>query len=283
MKEFKNQILVTDKVFITPEFKLKRKAYKWHFILSVFLVCCLFSYYIYAEYDKVKGEEVSKTLLATINFENQDPEEDTDVIDTTIRTKDNVIIVILDPSDPIPTDEVNIDDLTQSDFTSSNKNSGSSNSSTKPNKSIFDESIHTARDGTEYTTVAKIDIPKIDVHYPVIAPVDRNLLDYTGILKDAPCYYSGPEPNEVGNYCIVGHNYRNNKFFSKIPNMELGDTIQLTDASGRTINYRLYDKYIVNPENQACTDQETHGKKEVTLITCTNDSKQRWILKFEEM
>lgn len=94
-KEFKNQILVTDKIFITPEFKRKKKIYKWQFILSVFIVCYLFSYYIYAEYDKNKSEEVSKTLLAEVNFDGNDNED----VPTTIRTKDNVIIVILDPND----------------------------------------------------------------------------------------------------------------------------------------------------------------------------------------
>ena len=128
----------------------------------------------------------------------------------------------------------------------------------------------------------KIDIPKIDVHYPIIAPLDKELLDYTAILKIAPCRYYGPEPNEVGNYCIVGHNYRNEKFFSKVPTLENGDIIELTDTKKRTIRYKVYDKYIVNPDQNECTDQNTGGRKEITLITCTNDSKQRYIIKCVE-
>ncbi len=263
MKEFRNQILVTDRIFITPEFKRKKKVYKWNFIVSVFLVCCLFSYYIYAEYDKNKSEEVSKTLLAETDFEGQ---EEPAEISTTIKTKDNVIIVMLDPNDTQTdsAEEVNVDEV---EVASGN----------------MDTATYTANDGTDYRTVAKIDIPKIDVHYPVIAPLNKDLKDYTAILKISPCRYYGPEPNEVGNFCIVGHNYRNEKFFSKVPTLENGDIVELTDTKKRTIQYKVYSKYIVNPDQNECTDQATNGKKEITLITCTNDSKQRYIIKCVEI
>ena len=105
----------------------------------------------------------------------------------------------------------------------------------------------------------------------------------TELLKISPCKFWGPEPNEVGNFCIVGHNYKNSKFFSKVPNLENGDIIEITDLTGRTINYIVYDKYIVDPENVDCTSQKTNGRKEITLITCTNDNSQRYIIKAKEM
>ena len=58
-----NQILVTKKLYITPELKKKKKAYKAYFFLSVFLICILISVYIYAEYDRNKSEEASASLL----------------------------------------------------------------------------------------------------------------------------------------------------------------------------------------------------------------------------
>ncbi len=266
MKEFRNQILVADKIFITPEFKRKKKTYKWNFVLSVFLVICLFSYYIYAEYDKTKSEEVSKDLLTEVELKEPSTE-----ISTTIKTKDNVIIVILDPNDTALEEEaVNINEIEEEPTQTQTKVQ-------------IDSSVRTASDGTDYTTVAVIDIPKINVHYPVIAPIDKDLEDYTAILKISPCRYYGPEPNEVGNLCIVGHNYRNNKFFSKVPTLENGDIITITDKKGRQINYRIYAQYVVSPDNQECTDQNTGGKKEVTLITCTNDSKKRVITKCVEV
>lgn len=280
MKRYRNQILVTDKIFITPEFKKKKKAYKWNFILSIFLIVFLFSYYVYAEYDRNKSEEVSKTLLSEMNFED---EEEVDV-SKTIKTEDNVIIVILDQNeDEADSENINIDSVQVQEDSTVTANDGSTMVVYNANSSNTDfNTTYTAKDGTKYSTVAMIDIPKINVHYPVIAPVNRDLKDYTAILKISPCRYYGPEPNEVGNYCIVGHNYRNKKFFSKAPTLENGDIVQLTDSTGRMMNYRVYDKYTVDPSNQDCTDQRTNGRREVTLITCTNDSKQRWIIKCVE-
>ena len=45
-----NQILVSEKLYITPELKRKKRMYKIDFFISVFLVCILFSYYIYKEF-----------------------------------------------------------------------------------------------------------------------------------------------------------------------------------------------------------------------------------------
>ena len=51
-----NQILVTQKVYVTPELRRKRKLYRIEFVASVLLVIALFSYYIYAEYERsIKG------------------------------------------------------------------------------------------------------------------------------------------------------------------------------------------------------------------------------------
>ena len=49
-----NQILVTKKLYITPELKRKKKMYKFDFLISIFLVCILTSFYIYAEYAILK-------------------------------------------------------------------------------------------------------------------------------------------------------------------------------------------------------------------------------------
>ena len=84
-----NQILVTEKLYITPELKRKKKIYKFYFILSVFVVCILTSFYIYAEYDRSKSEEVSQEILTGMKEENNEE-------DTTIKNTDNIIVVALD-------------------------------------------------------------------------------------------------------------------------------------------------------------------------------------------
>ena len=80
-----NQILVTQKLYVTPEMKRKKLIYKIELFLSVFLICLLFSYYIYAEYDRNKSEEVSKEILADFFF----------VVDDTIKKEDNDRIVVV--------------------------------------------------------------------------------------------------------------------------------------------------------------------------------------------
>ena len=82
-----------------------------------------------------------------------------------------------------------------------------------------------------------------------------------------------------GNFCIVGHNYRSNKFFSNVPDLEIGDIIEITDLTETTYQYSIYAVYTVDPTDTSCTSQLTDGKIEVTLITCTDDGNERVVVK----
>lgn len=87
-----------------------------------------------------------------------------------------------------------------------------------------------------------------------------------------------------GNYVVAGHNYKNKKMFGKLSGIKKGDKIELTDIEkGRTITYEVYYRFVVNPEDTACTSQKTGGRKEMTLITCTNYGTQRLIVKAREI
>lgn len=250
-----NQILVSEKLYITPELKKKKRMYKIDFFISVFLVGILFSYYIYAEYDKNKNEAMSQEILSNVEFEDSVSD------DTTIKFSDNAIVVVLNQENPyeiIYSQEVEDD---ESDI----------------ENEVIDRNTSVTKSGQKYHTTAIINIPSIGVYYPILNTTTDEL------LKISPCYFWGPKPNEVGNYCIVGHNYRNAKFFSKVPTLENGSIIELTDLKGRMIQYSVYDKYVVDPADVSCTSQRTGGKKEITLITCTNDSSQRVVVKAREV
>ena len=243
-----NQILVTKKLYITPELKRKKKVYKAHFFLSIFLVCILISVCIYAEYDRNKSEETSQELLDSFYSE-----------DNTIA-KNNVLIVVLNEDE-------------QASETS-NQGTGEQAPSV-----VSDENIQTTSDGFQYKTIATINIPKINVNYPILDGVTDSEAETESLLKISPTKFWGADPNEVGNFCIVGHNYRNTRFFSKVPTLDNGDIIEITDSAKKTVRYSIYDKYVVNPDDLSCTSQLTDGKTEITLITCTDDSKQRVIVK----
>lgn len=255
-----NQILITEKLYITPELKRQKKLYKIDFIISVFLLCLLFSYYLYSEFDKYVNEKKSQEVLASMAM----PEviQSTYVYDdTTIKVEDNKkIVVILDDEDS----NVKID---PNNLSSSNASGGSS----KKGKLMTTES------GDQYYGVAIIRIPKIDLEYGIADHWTNEL------LKITPCKFWGGDPNEVGNFCIVAHNYRTSMFFSKVPTLENGDIIELEDNYKRKINYAVYDKHVVSENDTRDTTQITHGKKEITLITCTDDSKNRVIVRAREI
>lgn len=129
--------------------------------------------------------------------------------------------------------------------------------------------------GKTYYTESVLKIPRLGIEYPVLSDTSDEL------LKISLNRLWGPDPNEVGNYVIVGHNYKSGKLFGKLPGIDVGDTCEVTDLSGRTIYYKVYTTYVVEPTDVSCTSQKTDGKKEITLITCVNGGKQRLIVKAE--
>ena len=239
-----NQILVTEKIYVTPELRRKRKLFKLQFFFCVFLACLLFSYYIYAEYDRSKSEEVSQEILAGITRKNE--------IDTTVKKTDNIIIVALDD-----TQEIGIPEMLEEQEPSTVE--------------------YTASSGINYTVESIVRVPRLEINYPVIAETSEEL------LKISVTKYWGPGPNEVGNYCIVGHNYKSKKMFGRLSEVVNGDIIELEDIDGNVVKYSVYDKYIVEPTDTSCTTQLTNGKKEITLITCTNYGTQRFVVKAREV
>ena len=242
-----NQILVTEKLYITPEIKKKKKFYKVEFFISLVLVCVLSSYYIYAEYNKNRDEEISEEILAQTNIVGEDQ---------TIKDDDKLVVMLDNDVEANPEVEEQLDE---------------------ENQEIMQQEYVTIG-GEKYSPIASIEIPKINVKYPILSETSVEL------LKKAPTYFWGAYPNEVGNFCVAGHNYRNKKFFSKVPTLENGDIIIITDyQKGRTVKYSVYDKYEVNDDDMSPTSQLTNGRKDITLITCTNDSKARVIVKATEV
>lgn len=85
--------------------------------------------------------------------------------------------------------------------------------------SIYDSNV-TKSDTNLYLGNIKID--KINIEYPIF-----NNLDYD-LLKIAPCRFYG---NIENNLCIAGHNYNDNRFFSKLSSLNKNDSIVVTDLN----------------------------------------------------
>lgn len=124
-----------------------------------------------------------------------------------------------------------------------------------------------------YPVIAKLKIPKIDLETYVISEYSNQALGVS-VTK----FYGG-NPNEVGNFCIAGHNYITNNMFHDLKKLSIGDTFTLIDNNGHEGIYKVYLVETVAPDETQCLSQKTNGRIEVTLITCTTDSSKRIIVK----
>ena len=138
-----------------------------------------------------------------------------------------------------------------------------------PNQS--ENSILTTYKG--YPVIAKLEIPKIDLETYVISEYSEQALGVS-VTK----FYGG-NPNEVGNFCIAGHNYVTKNMFHNLKKLSIGDTFTLIDTKHREGIYKIYLVETVEPDETQCLSQKTDGKIETTLITCTTDSSKRIIVK----
>lgn len=121
-------------------------------------------------------------------------------------------------------------------------------------------------------TIGKLDIPKINLSYPII-----NICSDVN-LKIAPCRVSGSYPNTIGNLSIAGHNNWNKSFFSNLDKLQKDDLVYFTDVSGRKLEYKVYDKYEVDENDLSCLSQDTDNKIELTLITCIKNKKDKRLI-----
>lgn len=249
-----NQILVTEQIYVTPELKRKKKIYKILFILSIISIISLFLIYAYAEYDRNREEDLSGDILSFITNRGDD--------NTTVSSYKNALVVKITQEVEVPSDY--------------NENVSGEETQNQLSMSTV-TSIYTAPNGKKYETIGIVKIPKIDITYPILSKTTDAL------MKVSACKFHGANPNEVGNLCIIAHNYRKKGvFFSDLDTLSVGDIVEIQDLSQRTIEYEVYDIHTVIPKNIDDTTQKTNGRREVTLITCTDDGKQRLILRCKE-
>ena len=128
-----------------------------------------------------------------------------------------------------------------------------------------------------YDVIAKLEISNIKLKTYIL----KNCTEAS--LNKAVAKFWGANPNEEGNLCVAGHNApRNSNMFYKLKQLKIGDELTISDNKIGKVEYVIYDIYTVTPDDVSCIKQDTNGKKEVTLITCTNNSKKRYIVKATE-
>lgn len=121
--------------------------------------------------------------------------------------------------------------------------------------------------------IGMINIKKINLSYPILFESNDEL------LKISLCRFNGPMPNETGNLCIAGHNYMDNRFFSRLNELEIGDLIEIYGLSGQKQEYYVFQKYKINANDFSCCSQDVGNDKVVTLLTCDDsDSNRRLVV-----
>jgi len=123
--------------------------------------------------------------------------------------------------------------------------------------------------------VGKIAIPSLHINYVILDETTEENLDIS-ITK-----VTGPDMNKQGNLVLAGHNMRNGSLFGKLKTATKADAIFLTDEKGQETEYTIVKMYTVKDTNLAPLEQNTKSVQ-LTLITCTDNNKERLIVVAEK-
>lgn len=122
----------------------------------------------------------------------------------------------------------------------------------------------------DYEILGELEIPKTNLKTKILEETTKRSLEIA-VAK----IYTTSGLNKPGNTVIYGHNYRNSLFFSRNDELEKGDRIYITDEEGTKKTYIIYDIFETTSTDTSFytrTAEDTEGKCEVTLSTCTDDA-----------
>ena len=126
----------------------------------------------------------------------------------------------------------------------------------------------------EYPMIGYIKIQKTNIEYPILLDISPKALETSvGVM-----YPGNPTLNEPGNVVIIGHNYRNGRFFSNNKHLVIGDKIQITDLKGKTLTYTIYEIMTIPDTDTEYITRNRGSNVEISLSTCTDDGKARLVI-----
>ena len=135
------------------------------------------------------------------------------------------------------------------------------------------EVISKANPGDE---IGIIEIESVNLKNVIVESTDKKYLNHH------VCHFENSAmPGEDGNFALAGHSstYYYNQVFNELHKVKIGDEIII-----KTINdeftYTITETIVVESDEIEVLDQDM-TKKEITLVTCTNGGKQRFIVKGE--
>ena len=83
-----------------------------------------------------------------------------------------------------------------------------------------------------HKVIGKLQIPAINLETYILENTNKETLNIS-VTK-----LTGPEINQIGNFCITGHNYINSKMFWKLNKVKINDEIILTDTYDKSLRYK---------------------------------------------
>ena len=145
--------------------------------------------------------------------------------------------------------------------------------------SSFEEKIERQEVITEVNPgdeIGIIEIKSVNLKNVIVESTDKKYLNHH------VCHFENSAmPGEDGNFALAGHSstYYYNQVFNELHKVKIGDEILI-----KTINdeftYTITETIVVQSDEIEVLDQDM-TKKEITLVTCTNGGKQRFIVKGE--
>lgn len=178
----------------------------------------------------------------------------------------------------------NTEDFVDSFLNDANLNKDNNNEEPIPDDDIFsgiEEGSANSSSGAGaskkykgFEMAGTIEIPATNVKQVILAQSELG----KKALETAVIEIYGNGLNQPGNTTLAGHNYRNGQFFSNNKKLNIGDKIYITDLSGQRLSYTIYNKYEAEENESDYMTRDTQGAIEISLSTCTDDSKARLII-----
>ncbi|MEG0296727.1 MAG: class D sortase [Clostridium sp.] len=120
--------------------------------------------------------------------------------------------------------------------------------------------------------IAILQIDTIKLKLPVLEGAT-----YENLNHGVGHYERTAKPGGKGNCVLAGHNYGRCPTFKNLHKLSIGDEVKLI-YKGNTYLYIVNEKSVIYPDDVEVLD-DREGINELTLITCTNEGKQRLITK----
>lgn len=138
-----------------------------------------------------------------------------------------------------------------------------------PESNVKDKELEVNKE--EVNALGVMLIPKINVKVIIEEGTDVETLKYyVGHFKDTAL------PGENGNFAVAGHrNYIYNEMFRDVHKLDSGDEIIVRTKKGE-FKYKVNNSKVVEPTELSVLDQTKDAT--ITLITCTNSGKQRYVI-----